>query len=86
MRASRAEAGCLDYVFAADPIDDGRVILFESWESEEALAAHIAAIGAARASAPPPAADAPAAAQGAVVDHHQAHGVGQRAAALTLKP
>ena len=60
MRTSRAEDGCLDYVFAADPIEPGRVILFEQWESEEALAAHIAAMRAARAAAPAPAADAPA--------------------------
>lgn len=57
MRTSRAEAGCLDYVFAADPIESGRVILFEQWESEDALAAHIAAMRAARTA---PVADAPA--------------------------
>ena len=42
MRRSRDEPGCLAYVFSADPIDDGRVYLFERWESKEALAAHIA--------------------------------------------
>lgn len=42
MRASRAEDGCLEYTFAADPLDDGRVILFERWESQAALDAHLA--------------------------------------------
>ena len=44
MRTSRAEEGCLEYTFAADPIEAGRVILFERWESQEALDAHLAAI------------------------------------------
>ena len=47
MRNSRAEAGCLEYTFAADPIDPGRVVLFERWESQEALDAHLAAVRAA---------------------------------------
>ncbi len=59
MKTSRAEGGCLAYVFAADPLEAGRVILFERWESEEALAAHIVGMQAARAAAPAPAADAP---------------------------
>lgn len=54
MRASRAEDGCIEYTFSADPLDDGRVMLFERWESQEALDAHMAAM----ASAPPPAAGA----------------------------
>lgn len=53
MRRSRAEAGCVAYVFSADPIEAGRVWLFERWESKEALAAHLAAMR----SAPRPAAD-----------------------------
>jgi len=44
MRASRAEAGCFTYAFMADPIEPGRVQLFERWESKEALAAHLAAL------------------------------------------
>jgi quinol monooxygenase YgiN len=44
MRNSRAEAGCLEYTFAADPIDPGRVVLYERWESQEALDAHLAAM------------------------------------------
>jgi quinol monooxygenase YgiN len=59
MRTSRAEQGCLAYVFAADPLEPGRVILFEQWETEEDLAAHAAAMQAARAAAPPKPADAP---------------------------
>ncbi|HVA73238.1 MAG TPA: putative quinol monooxygenase [Acidimicrobiales bacterium] len=41
MRASRAEAGCLEYVFAADPLDSGRVVLSERWESMELLQQHL---------------------------------------------
>ena len=46
IRASRAEAGCLEYTFGADPIDPSRVVLFERWESQEALDAHLAALHA----------------------------------------
>ena len=46
MRRSRAEPGCIHYVFSADPIDAGRIYLFERWESKEALAAHLAAMQA----------------------------------------
>lgn len=41
MTASRAEAGCLEYVLAADPLDPGRVVLSERWESMELLQAHM---------------------------------------------
>lgn len=41
MRSSRAEPGCIAYTFSADPIEPGRVYLYERWESKEALAAHI---------------------------------------------
>jgi quinol monooxygenase YgiN len=44
MRASRAEPGCLEYAFSADPVDPSRVVLFEIWESQEALDAHLAAM------------------------------------------
>jgi quinol monooxygenase YgiN len=47
MRASRAEAGCIDYVLSADPLAPGRVYLFERWESKEHLAPHLARMGAA---------------------------------------
>ena len=43
MRRSRAEPGCISYVFSADPIEPGRVHLFERWESKDALGAHLAA-------------------------------------------
>jgi len=55
MRRSRAEPGCLEYVFSADPIDASRVVLFERWESQEALDAHLAAL---RAGRPPAEGDA----------------------------
>jgi quinol monooxygenase YgiN len=41
MRASRAEAGCLEYVFAADPLDPARVVLSERWESMDLLREHL---------------------------------------------
>jgi quinol monooxygenase YgiN len=40
---SRAEEGCRDYRFAFDVEDPYSVVLFEHWESEEALNAHMAA-------------------------------------------
>jgi quinol monooxygenase YgiN len=43
IRTSRGEGGCLEYAFAADPLDSGRVLLFERWESQEALDVHLAA-------------------------------------------
>jgi quinol monooxygenase YgiN len=46
MLASRDEDGCLEYTYAADPLEPGRVILFERWESQAALDAHLAAISA----------------------------------------
>jgi len=44
MRASRAEQGCLEYTFCADPIDPARVVLFERWASQADLDAHLAAL------------------------------------------
>jgi quinol monooxygenase YgiN len=41
MRASRAENGCLEYVFAADPVEDDRVILSERWASMDDLDEHL---------------------------------------------
>ena len=40
IRASRAEAGCLDYAYSIDLLDPGLVRVAERWESREALAAH----------------------------------------------
>ena len=45
-RASRGEPGCLEYVFCADPIEANRVVLFERWESQQALDTHLAALRA----------------------------------------
>jgi quinol monooxygenase YgiN len=42
MKATHAEPGNHEYVFSADPLDPGRVRVFELWESEEALAPHMA--------------------------------------------
>jgi quinol monooxygenase YgiN len=42
MRSSRAEAGCLEYTFSADPLDAGRVLLFERWATQAALDQHLA--------------------------------------------
>jgi quinol monooxygenase YgiN len=53
MRESRAEAGCLDYVLSADPLEPGRVYLFERWESKEHLAPHLARLST-PSSAPDP--------------------------------
>ena len=41
MRVSRAEPGCLEYTFSADPLDAGRVVLFERWTDQDALDAHL---------------------------------------------
>jgi quinol monooxygenase YgiN len=43
-RRSRGEDGCLAYAFSPDPLEPGRVLLYERWESKEALAAHIAGL------------------------------------------
>ena len=34
---ARGAAGCLDFAITADPIDPGRVNVFERWESQAAL-------------------------------------------------
>lgn len=52
MRISRSEPGCHDYVFSADPLEPGIVRLYERWESQEALDAHLQALRAREASAP----------------------------------
>lgn len=44
MRRSRSEEGCLEYCFAADPLEAGRVVLVERWTSQEALDRHIAVL------------------------------------------
>ncbi len=50
MRTSRAEPGCLEYTFSADPLDPGRVLLYERWARQEDLDAHLAAAPASPAS------------------------------------
>ncbi|RYG60712.1 antibiotic biosynthesis monooxygenase, partial [bacterium] len=47
VRATRQEAGCLDVIIAADPIEAGRINIFELWESKEQMDAF-------RAKAEPP--------------------------------
>jgi quinol monooxygenase YgiN len=42
MRRSRSEEGCITYAFSPDPLDPGRILLFERWESKAALARHLA--------------------------------------------
>ena len=44
MRTSRSEAGCVTYAFSPDPLDPGRVLLFERWETKAALAGHLAGL------------------------------------------
>jgi len=40
--ATRAQPGCLDYVWCADPARPGRVYVYERWRDTAALAAHLA--------------------------------------------
>jgi len=44
LRRNRTTAGCLDYVVAADPIEPDRVNIYERWESEAHLNAHLAGV------------------------------------------
>ena len=52
MQISRGEEGCLEYTFAPDPLEPGRVVLVEKWESQETLDAHLAALRERAAAAP----------------------------------
>ena len=54
MRISRAEQGCLEYTFSADPLDPDRVVLFERWATEDDLDAHLRAGDARRAAGTSP--------------------------------
>lgn len=38
--ASRAEEGCVAYNWAVDPLEPGKIHVYEEWESEEALLRH----------------------------------------------
>jgi quinol monooxygenase YgiN len=42
MAKTRAMPGCLDYVWSADPMVEGRLYVYERWESREALEGHFA--------------------------------------------
>ncbi len=44
MRNSRSEPGCLEYTFSADPLEPGRVLLFERWVDQESLDTHLAGL------------------------------------------
>src|ERR1700730_10281418 len=44
MQTSRGERGCIEYVIAADPLDPGRAILSERWETMDDLNDHIRAL------------------------------------------
>ena len=56
MTATRAEAGCLEYVMAADPVEAGRVVLYERWADQASFDAHMAVIaaGGSKSSGPAP--------------------------------
>lgn len=41
--ATRSEPGCIEYTFAADAVDAGRVRLFERWETKDDLLTHLSA-------------------------------------------
>ena len=47
LKSTRSEGGCLEYVMSADPIDPTRVVLFERWEDQASLDAHMAVIASA---------------------------------------
>jgi quinol monooxygenase YgiN len=42
MAATRAQHGCVHYVWAADPTCATRIYVFENWDATEDLAAHLA--------------------------------------------
>jgi quinol monooxygenase YgiN len=39
IEAARAADGCLDFAISADPVDPGRINLYERWESQDAVEA-----------------------------------------------
>lgn len=41
MDGTRAEEGCIEYVFTCDTHDDGMIRLFEMWESADNLGPHM---------------------------------------------
>ena len=40
--ATRAQPGCLDYVWCADPSSESRVYVYERWRDTPTFAAHLA--------------------------------------------
>jgi quinol monooxygenase YgiN len=52
MTRCRSEQGCLEYIYSADPIEHGRVVLFERWQSEDAFMTHLHAEKSLRAIEP----------------------------------
>lgn len=38
--SSRQEQGCIAYTWAVDPLEPGKIHVYEEWESEQALLAH----------------------------------------------
>ena len=40
--ATRAQPGCLDYVWSADPSSESRVCVYERWQDTPSFAAHLA--------------------------------------------
>lgn len=38
LRQARVASGCLDFVLTADPLEPGRINVYERWESDEDLA------------------------------------------------
>ena len=38
-RLARRAPGCHDFAQSADPVEDGRILIFERWASDEALLA-----------------------------------------------
>jgi len=42
MEETRLQAGCLHYVWAADPTSQTRIYVYEQWASTEEFAAHLA--------------------------------------------
>jgi quinol monooxygenase YgiN len=36
---ARATSGCLDFVQVADPVEPDRIVIYERWESDQALLA-----------------------------------------------
>jgi quinol monooxygenase YgiN len=46
MAHSRAEQGCIEYTFSADPLEPNRVVLYERWASQDDLDLHLTGLSA----------------------------------------